>query len=118
VDKYQFDAVTRADLSRIEQTYKTELTQDDALDTAYRQMVAAFANVDNDPNLDAPAKQRAKYDQARVFENYARVRGLSLDLDFSSNYASDPSDASSETTTTAAANPSVSGLMWTPDGGN
>jgi hypothetical protein len=86
VDQYKFDATTRKELTELDFKYRKELDSDSGFNDQYKMYVDALYKIDADPNLDAPAKQKLKYQQAVAFESFAKMKGLKLDLDFSSQY--------------------------------
>ncbi len=77
------NALIMADL---ENKYRAQLQNDSAFNQQYQSYVNALLVIDQNRDLDAPAKQALKYEQAKILETYAAVRGLGLNLDFSSQY--------------------------------
>lgn len=87
IDQYKLDTATRATAAAVEQTYKTQLNNDNQLNDQYKLYVNALYNIDSDQNLGDEAKRDLKYQQAIAFESFAKIRNLKLDLDFSGQYA-------------------------------
>ena len=86
IDEYKFTAQTNKELKELGFKYEKELNNDSNLDKQYGMYVEALYKIDSNPDLDGPAKQKLKFQQAVAFESYAKIRGLRLDLDFSSQY--------------------------------
>lgn len=89
--QYKYDSAKQsADNARmmaeIENKYQGQLANDAAFNQQYRDYVNALLVIDSNKDLDAAAKQALKYEQAKILETYALVRGLGLNLDFSSQY--------------------------------
>jgi hypothetical protein len=82
IDEYKFNAQTNKELKELGFKYEKELNNDSGLDRQYGMYVEAVYKIDSDPNLDAAAKTKLKQDQANLFQGYAKLRGLGLDLDF------------------------------------
>lgn len=110
-DQLKQDAANREALTEIEFKYRQLLAQDEAFNEQYRMYVEALYQIDKDTNLSAEAKQAAKYQQARMLEDYARLRGLNLNLDFSDRFK--PSAAPAAAPAPSPASPP----SWQPGGG-
>ena len=83
VDRYQFDATTRTTLATLSNTYDTQMRNDSAVANAYTNLTSQMAAVDADVNLTDPAaKVAAKGRLTNQFMDYARIRGLNMDLMF------------------------------------
>lgn len=125
--KYRYDAVRMNHendmaMRAIENKYQSQLQNDAAFNAQYRAYVDALLIIDQNENLDAEAKQALKFEQARILESYAAIRGLNLNLDFSSQYkggsgsGSGNSPASGATPAPGGATPGWGGVGG--DGGN
>lgn len=73
-------------MREIENKYQSQLQSDAAFNSQYRAYVDALLIIDQDKELGPKAKLERKIEQAQILENYARVRGLNLDLNFSAEY--------------------------------
>lgn len=65
---------------------KYDLSNDEAFDKQYQAYVDAIFQIDKDTNLTAEAKLAMKYQQARILRDYATLRGMNLNLDFSNTF--------------------------------
>jgi len=93
------DADLKRELMDKETKYKSLLEGDAAFNKQYAMYVDSLYQIDKDPNLSAEAKQAAKFQQARMLEDYATLRGLNLNLDFSSRFR--PAEATAPAPSTA-----------------
>jgi hypothetical protein len=89
--QYRYDAAksnneNAASMAALENKYRTQLQNDSAFNKQYEIYVDALYRIDNNKDLDAQAKAVMKQEQARILEDYAKVRGLGLNLDFSQRY--------------------------------
>jgi hypothetical protein len=74
-------------LMEAEAKYNNLMRNDEAFNKQYAMYVEALYQIDKDKDLGPEAKQAAKFQQARMLEDYAQLRGLNLNLDFSSRFA-------------------------------
>jgi hypothetical protein len=82
----QADADNRLALMEAENRYQAQLENDQAFNKQYQMYVDAIYQIDKDKDLGEEAKLQAKFQQARMLEDYARLRGLNLNMDFSSRF--------------------------------
>jgi hypothetical protein len=82
----QEDKDNKIALMEIENKYNTLIRSDEAFNKQYAMYVDAVYQIDKDKDLGPEAKQAAKFQQARMLEDYAALRGMNLNLDFSSRF--------------------------------
>jgi hypothetical protein len=110
------DADLKRELMDKETKYKSLLEGDAAFNKQYAMYVEALYSIDKDPNLSAEAKQAAKFQQARMLEDYAALRGMNLNLDFSSRFTPGSTDPAANTNQQSTQQPTQSHPWWMENG--
>jgi hypothetical protein len=87
VDMAAIEKSTRMELLDLQNTYDTQIKNDQMFSNAFDTYTRALISIDTDPNLDAAAKAKMKADQLTVLKSAGAMYDVPVDLDFGTGAA-------------------------------